>query len=601
MASPFSEMKRTHSCGELGADDVGQEVVLFGWVNQRRDHGGAIFVDLRDREGVTQIVFEEEHGKAAHEMAGDLRLEYVIGVRGRVASRGANVNEKIATGAIEVHVEELFVFNEAKTTPFVIRDEMEASEELRLKYRYLDLRRPVMQRIFRTRHQISQATRAFLTEQGFWELETPVLVRFTPGGARNFLVPSRLHPGSFYGLAESPQLFKQLYMVGGFERYFQIVKCFRDEDFRLDRQPEFTQIDIELSFVTAKQVMEVMEGLLARIFEEVLGQKLSLPLPRLTYDEAMARFGSDKPDIRFGLELCDATEAVRETKGGGIPFFAQAVEAGGLVKLLCLPQGGGMSRSELDKLEDVARSFGAKGLARAKIGPDGSWVQSPLAKLAEPELREKINECAGASEGDVLLFQVGPAKQVNGILGQLRVQLGKRLGLVPEGEHAPLWVCDFPLFEYSEEQKSYVAAHHPFTSPQEEDIDLLLSDPGKVRSNAYDLVLDGFEVAGGSIRIHDAAVQDKVFQALGIGEKERRDKFGFLLDALSYGAPPHGGIAVGLDRLVMILVGAESIRDVIPFPKTQRGTDLMTGAPGDVSEKQLEDLHIRIVPPDEEP
>lgn len=599
MSSPFVEMRRTHSCGELNHSHVGEEVVLFGWVHQRRDHGGAIFVDLRDREGITQIVFEEAHGKDAHAAAGDLRLEYVIGVRGKVVSRGAKVNEKIPTGEIEVHAEELFVFNPAKTPPFVIRDEMEATEELRLKYRYLDLRRPVMQRIFRTRHQIAQVTRNFLTSQGFWELETPVLVRFTPGGARNFLVPSRLHPGSFYGLAESPQLFKQLYMVSGFERYFQIVKCFRDEDFRLDRQPEFTQIDLEMSFVTKDQVMEVMEGLLSRIFEEVLGQRISLPLPRLTYDEAMSRYGVDKPDIRFGLELCDVTEAVREANGGGIPFFAQAVEAGGIVKLLRLPGGGGMSRSELDKLEDVAKSFGAKGLARAKIGPDGSWVQSPLTKLVEPGLREKINELAEAKEGDVLLFQFGPAKQVNGILGQLRVQLGRRLDLIPEGAHAPLWVYDFPLFEYSEEHQAYVAAHHPFTSPRAEDIPLLATDPGKVRSNAYDLVLDGFEVAGGSIRIHDASVQDAVFQALGIGEKERRDKFGFLLDALSYGAPPHGGIAVGLDRLVMILVGADSIRDVIPFPKTQRGTDLMTGAPGDVSEKQLEDLHVRVVLPED--
>lgn len=598
MSSPFSEMQRTHSCGELDASNVGQEVVLFGWVHQRRDHGGAIFVDLRDRAGVTQIVFEAGHGEAAHQLAEGLRLEHVIGVRGRVASRGSNVNEKIPTGAIEVHAAELFVFNEAKTTPFVIRDELEATEELRLKYRYLDLRRPVMQRIFRVRHQVSQITRNFLTEQDFWELETPALVRFTPGGARNFLVPSRLHPGSFYGLAESPQLFKQLYMVSGFDRYFQIVKCFRDEDFRLDRQPEFTQIDIEMSFVTAEQVMRVMEGLLSRIFSEVLGQELPAPLPRLSYDEAMARYGVDKPDIRFGLELCDVSKAVREAGGGGIPFFAQAVEDGGLVKLLCLPQGGGMSRKELDKLEDVARSFGAKGLARAKIGPDGSWVQSPLAKMVESALRERINALAGASEGDVLLFQVGPAKQVNGILGQLRVQLGKKLGLIPEGAHAPLWVYDFPLFEYSEEHQAHVAAHHPFTSPKKEDIPLLQSEPGRVRSNAYDLVLDGFEVAGGSIRIHDASVQDQVFAALGIDEEERRNKFGFLLDALAYGAPPHGGIAVGLDRLVMLLVGAESIRDVIPFPKTQRGTDLMTGAPGDVSEAQLEDLHIRAVLPE---
>lgn len=598
MSSPFVEMRRTHSCGELNHSHVGEEVVLFGWVHQRRDHGGAIFVDLRDREGITQIVFDKAHGADAHAAAQDLRLEYVIGVRGKVASRGANVNPKLPTGAIEVHAEELHVFNSARTTPFVIRDEVEASEELRLRYRYLDLRRPAMQRIFHTRHRINQVTRNYLSSRGFWELETPFLVRFTPGGARNFLVPSRLHPGSFYALAESPQLFKQLYMVSGFDRYFQIVKCFRDEDFRLDRQPEFTQIDLEMSFVTREQVMEVMEGLLARIFEELLGQKLQLPLPRLTYDEAMARYGSDKPDIRFGLELCDVTEAVKEAAGGGVPVFAEAVAAGGIVKLLRLPGGGGMSRSELDKLEDVAKSFGARGLARAKIGPDGSWTQSPLAKNVEPGLRARINELAGAQEGDVLLFQVGPAKQVNGVLGQLRVQLGRKLGLIPEGSHAPLWVHDFPLFEYSEEHQALVAAHHPFTSPRPEDVPLLSTDPARVRSNAYDLVLDGFEVAGGSIRIHDAEIQEKVFQVLGIGEKERQEKFGFLLDALSYGAPPHGGIAVGLDRLVMVLVGADSIRDVIPFPKTQRGTDLMTGAPGDATPAQLEDLHIRVVLPE---
>jgi aspartyl-tRNA synthetase len=593
----LAKKQRTHSCGALTEANVGERVILFGWVHQRRDHGGAIFVDLRDRDGTTQVVFDTSEGEEAAQAAAELRLEDVIAVEGKVASRGGNVNPKMATGAIEVRAHALHVFNKAKTPPFVVRDELEATEELRLRHRYLDLRRPVMQRIFQLRHKINQATRGYLTSHGFWEIETPMLVRFTPGGARNFLVPSRLHPGEFYGLAESPQLFKQLYMVSGFDRYFQIVKCFRDEDFRLDRQPEFTQIDLEMSFVDAEQVMGVMEGLLAAIFRDVLGEDLQTPLPRLTWDEAMDRYGVDKPDIRFGLELRDVTEAVREAGGGGIPMFGEAVEAGGIVKLLRLPGGGGMSRGELDKLEDVARAFGAHGLARARIGPEGAWTQSPLAKGIEPGLRERINGIAEAEEGDVLLFQFGKPKQVNGVLGQLRVQLGKRLGMIPEGTHAPLWVVDFPLFEHSEEHDTYVAAHHPFTSPRAEDVQYLHSDPGRVRSNAYDLVMDGFEVAGGSIRIHDAALQDEVFRALGIGEQERRDKFGFLLDALSYGAPPHGGIAVGLDRLVMLLVGAESIRDVIPFPKTQRGADLMTGAPGDVTGKQLEDLHIRLAPP----
>lgn len=597
MVSFHSRHKRTHSCGALRESDVGQMVVLYGWVHSRRDHGGAVFVDLRDREGFTQIVFDASTNEEAHRLAHDLRLEYVIGVRGRVASRGGNVNPNLPTGAVEVHAEELFVFNRAETPPFVIEDDVDASEELRLRYRYLDLRRPAMQRIFRIRHQVNQATRNFLSGEGFYEIETPAMVRFTPGGARNFLVPSRMHPGHFYGLAESPQLFKQLYMVSGFDRYFQIVKCFRDEDLRGDRQPEFTQIDVEMSFVDGDDVMEVAEGLFAAIFEQTLGIEIPRPFPKMTWQEAMDRYGVDKPDTRFGLELCDVTDLVREAKGGNLPLFAQAVESGGIVKLLRLPEGGGLSRSELDKLEEVARSFGAKGLARARVAADGNWTQSPLAKNIDPALREAINAKAEAKEGDVLLFQFGAPRQVNGVLGQIRLNLGKRLGLIPEGTFDLLWVVDFPLFERSEETGELVAAHHPFTSPKEEDLELLESDPAKVRSRAYDLVLNGSEVAGGSIRIHDAEVQERVFRALGIDEEERKSKFGFLLDALSYGAPPHGGIAVGLDRLVMLLVGADSIREVIAFPKTQRGADLMTGAPGDVEASQLEELHIRVVPP----
>ncbi|WP_373046329.1 aspartate--tRNA ligase [Vulgatibacter sp.] len=588
----LSQHQRTHLCGQLRDSDVGNEVVLYGWVHNRRDHGGAVFIDLRDRDGITQVVFEPDAGEA-HQLAHQLRLEYVLGVVGKVVSRGSNVNPKMKTGAIEVKASRLQIFNPATPPPFLIEDGIDTNEELRLKYRFLDLRRPEMQETFIFRHKVNQAVRNFLSSRGFLEIETPFMVRFTPGGARNFLVPSRLNPGRFYGLAESPQIFKQLYMVAGFDRYFQIVKCFRDEDLRGDRQPEFTQIDLEMSFAQEKDVQEVVEGLFASIWREALGQELKLPIPRMSYDEAMSRYGVDKPDTRFGLELVDVTEIVRGANGGGVPFFAQAVGEGGIVKLLSIPGGGGMSRAEIDKLEDVAKSFGAKGLARAKVAAGGEWTQSPLTKTIDAGLRAKINEAAGAKEGDVLLFQFGKPKQVNGVLGQMRVQLGKKLGLIPEGRHDLLWVVDFPLFEFSDEQNTWVASHHPFTAPLPEHVEHMTSDPGRVKARAYDLVLDGNEVGGGSIRIHDSETQAKVFEALGISPEERRNKFGFLLDALAYGAPPHGGLAVGMDRLIMLLTGKESIRDVIPFPKTKMGTDLMTGAPGDVSDKQLRELHVK--------
>ncbi len=591
----IQDLKRTHSCGVLTAADIGKTVVLFGWVQNRRDHGGCVFIDLRDREGLTQVVFEPETDAEAHQLAGTLRLEYVVAVRGEVRSRGSQVNPRLPTGEIEVRATQLEVFNRAETPPFPIEDRIDTAEEKRLAHRYLDLRRAPLQKVLVIRHRMNQAARTYLSGRGFLELETPFLIRSTPGGARNFLVPSRQNPGKFYGLAESPQLFKQLYMVAGFDRYFQIVKCFRDEDLRGDRQPEFTQIDLEMSFIAEPDVFAIVEGLMAELFRVAKGKEISAPFPRLTYDEAMARYGVDKPDTRFGLPLCEVTDLVRAA-GSGLPLLPQAVEQGGVVKLLCLPGGGGLSRTELDGLEGVAKSFGARGLARAKIGAGGEWTQSPLAKGASPEFRAAVGERARAGEGDVLLFQFGKPKIVNGVLGQLRTLLAKRLGLIPEGRDDLLWVVDFPLFEYSDEANAYVASHHPFTAPRPEDVAHLLSEPGRVKARAYDLVLNGNEIGGGSIRIHDSAVQAQVFRALGISDEEARAKFGFLLDALRFGAPPHGGIALGMDRLVMLLAGGESLRDVIPFPKTQRGTDLMTGAPGEVGHAQLDELHVAAVP-----
>ncbi|MGZ6133336.1 MAG: aspartate--tRNA ligase [Myxococcaceae bacterium] len=603
MSVPFiTEIKRTHSCGELTARDVGKPVVLFGWVQNRRDHGGAVFIDLRDRHGLTQVVFEPDIDPEAHALADTLRLEWCIGVQGTVASRGANVNPKMKTGEIEVRATALSVFNRSDPTPFPIEDKIETAEEKRLTHRYLDLRRRPLQQSLVTRSRMNTITRSTLVDLGFLELETPFMGKYTPGGARNFLVPSRLNPGKFYALAESPQLYKQLFMVAGFDRYFQIVKCFRDEDLRLDRQPEFTQVDLEMSFVSQDDVFAVVERLISRLWKEILGVDIPTPFRRMPFDESMARYGNDKPDLRFGLEHVVLTDVITAHGGeGGVPMLLEAVQQGGIVKAMVVPAAHPLSRAEADKLEEFAKGAGARGLARAKVGEGGEWTQSPLAKTISPALRAAINEACGAKPGDLIVFQFGRASLVHTVLANLRVHIAKKLGLIPEvgsgGKWEFLWVVDPPLFEYDEERKSWAAAHHAFTRPHDDDVQYLRTDPGRVKCWRYDVVLNGFEIGGGSIRLHDPRVQSEVFAALGIGEDEARNKFGFLLDALRYGAPPHGGIALGMDRLVMLLTGAESLRDVIPFPKTKTGTDSMTGAPGEVDEQQLREVHVRVVPP----
>jgi len=593
----ISDWKRTHRCGELGKGDIGKEVVLFGWVANRRDHGGAVFIDLRDRDGITQVVVEEDVRPEVHEVAERLRLEFCVGLRGVVVSRGGNANPKLRTGEIEVHATEVEIFNRSEPTPFPIEDQVDTAEEKRLQYRYLDLRRAPLQKTLMTRARVNHLTRNYFTENGFLELETPFMVKYTPGGARNFLVPSRLNAGKFYALAESPQLFKQLYMIAGFDRYFQIVRCFRDEDLRLDRQPEFTQIDVEMSFVEQNDVFDVMEGLVCRLWKEVLGIDVPRPFQRMPFDDAMARYGNDKPDLRFDMPHTVLTETVREHGGGGVPLLDEAVKAKGIVKGMRVPASANLSRTEIDKLEEYVKGMGAKGLARAKVGENGEWTQSPFAKTITPGMRQAFNAACGAQSGDLLLFQFGKESTVHTVMANLRVHLAKRMGLIPEygsgGSWRFLWVVDPPLFEYDEEAGKWAAAHHAFTRPRDQDVQYLETDPGRVTCWRYDLVLNGFEIGGGSIRLHDPEVQARVFRAMGISAEEARSKFGFLLDALKMGAPPHGGIAIGMDRLVMLLTGAESLRDVVAWPKTQKGTDLMTGAPGDVDARQLRELYVR--------
>lgn len=597
MAESMSGLHRTKRCAEFGKADVGQEVTVMGWVQKQRNKGGIIFVDLRDRSGLLQIIFEEsECGAESFAKAEKLRSEFVIAVTGKVCEREGGINKNLATGEIEVRALSIRILSEAETPPFPIEEESKTKEELRLKYRYLDLRRPDLQKNLMLRSQVSTLTRQFLAEEGFLEIETPILNKSTPEGARDYLVPSRVHPGNFYALPQSPQIFKQLLMCSGYDRYFQIARCFRDEDLRADRQPEFTQIDMELSFVDVDDVIDVNERLLQKLFKETIGVDVQLPIQRMTWQEAMDRFGSDKPDIRFGMELTNVTEVVKDCE---FVVFKGAIENGGTVRGINAKGQGSMPRKKIDALVEFAKGYGAKGLAYIAIKEDGS-VKSSFAKFMKEEEMDALVKAMDGQAGDLLLFAADKNKVVWDVLGALRLELARQMDLLDKNEYKFLWVTEFPLLEWSEEEERYTAMHHPFTMPMEEDLEFLESDPGRVRAKAYDIVLNGTEIGGGSVRIHMDDVQERMFAALGFTKEQAYEQFGFLLNAFKYGVPPHAGLAYGLDRLVMLMAQKDSIRDVIAFPKVKDASCLMSEAPNIVDEKQLEELGIKVIAQEQE-
>lgn len=597
MAESMKGLKRTHRCAEVSAVNIGEQVTVMGWVQKNRNKGSLVFVDLRDRSGILQVIFEEGKTPAeVFEKAGKLRSEFVIAVVGKIAARSGAVNKNLATGEIELIAEELRILSEAETPPFPIEENSKTKEDLRLKYRYLDLRRPDIQKNLIMRSKVAMITRQFLADEGFLEIETPMLTKSTPEGARDYLVPSRVHPGNFYALPQSPQIFKQLLMCSGYDRYFQIVKCFRDEDLRADRQPEFTQIDMELSFVDVDEVIDVNERLLHKLFKEVLNVEIPLPIPRMTWQEAMDRFGSDKPDTRFGMELKDVSEVVKNCE---FVVFKNALENGGSVRGINAVGQGGMPRKKIDALVDFAKGYGAKGLAYIAVQEDGT-IKSSFAKFMKEEELASLISAMDGKPGDLLLFAADKTKLVYDVLGALRIEIAEQMGILDRNQYNFLWVTEFPLLEWSEEENRYTAMHHPFTMPMEEDLQYIDSDPGRVRAKAYDIVLNGTEIGGGSVRIFQNDVQEKMFEALGFTKESAYERFGFLLNAFKYGVPPHAGLAYGLDRLIMLMAKVDSIRDVIAFPKVKDASCLMSEAPNIVDEKQLQELGIEIAAQDME-